>query len=66
MRDAEFCIRYCGCVLDRAEEESRVGQLFEGGGASDTAAWMQAAAESCTRETDARLSEPGQPMGDGR
>lgn len=60
-RDTEFCVRYCICMLDRLEEEGKLDALYSGSTDTELRVFVEGAASSCTRQTDAELFESMSP-----
>lgn len=58
-RDGEFCLRYCGCVLDRLEEKNILDSVFADSQGEETQTAIAAIAVQCTAEADAPLPEEG-------
>ncbi|WP_309084476.1 heparan-alpha-glucosaminide N-acetyltransferase [Chelativorans sp.] len=51
-RDEGFCRAYCGCVLDEATAQGRVGDLFATGGSRDAQSWVDNLAIQCSVENN--------------
>jgi uncharacterized membrane protein len=57
-RDAEFCTRYCVCMLDELEASGMADAVLPD---EQSAAQLQNLATLCTERTDKIMSEGGQP-----
>jgi uncharacterized membrane protein len=60
-RDAEFCTRYCVCMLDALERDDSLDRLFAGDQSAELRSRLEASAEQCTVETDNGILEGGAP-----
>lgn len=59
-RDAEFCVRYCVCMLDELEKDG-LDQVFSGSTSPELSAKMRENAGFCTAKTDGELLEGETP-----
>lgn len=57
--DAEFCTRYCACMLDSLEREGLVDQVFSGDQSETLQSRAEGLAGMCTADTDRLLREGG-------
>jgi len=58
-RDAEFCTRYCVCMLDTLERDGLVEQVFSGDESNALQSQVERLAAVCTADTDRVISEGG-------
>jgi len=59
-RDADFCARYCDCMLDTLEKDE-LGQLFGSAPSPELRAKIEENANLCTARTDGELLDGGTP-----
>jgi uncharacterized membrane protein len=59
LRDAQFCQRYCACVLDAVVVADRLDEAFGEGQNEGTQVWLGAVAGQCTAETEAWQDQAG-------
>jgi len=59
-RDADFCIAYCACALERLQSEALLDSVLEGGQDADDASRLNEIAAACTIASDM------QPEGEGQ
>jgi uncharacterized membrane protein len=60
-RDAEFCTRYCVCMLDALEPDGLLKKLFAGDQSAELRSQIETFAGQCTVETDNAILEGGAP-----
>lgn len=60
-RDAEFCTRYCACMLESLEASGDVDQLFAGNETPELRSRIEQSAGLCTMEADEQAIEGGTP-----
>ena len=60
-RDAEFCTRYCVCMLDELEANGMADAVFADAQTAAQRAQLQSLAAQCTERTDAIMSKGAQP-----
>jgi uncharacterized membrane protein len=60
-RDAEFCTRYCVCMLDALEPDGLLNRLFAGDQSAELRSKIETFAGQCTIETDNSILEGGAP-----
>lgn len=58
-RDAEFCTRYCVCMLDKLEQDDSLDQLFAGSESAGLRSRIDASAGQCTLTADEAQMEGG-------
>jgi uncharacterized membrane protein len=58
-RDAEFCVRYCVCMLDALEQDDSLDRLFAGDQSAELRSRLEASADRCTVKTDNAILEGG-------
>jgi len=51
-RDAGFCARYCGCMLEALEQDGKLDALFAGDGSAELRAQVEDLAAQCTARTE--------------
>lgn len=61
IRDAGFCERYCGCMLDSLEAAGLLEGVYSGGADDAIQSRLQELAGTCTEAADMPLSEGGTP-----
>lgn len=61
MRDAEFCTRYCVCMLDTLEKDGSLNQLFAGSETAELRSRLEESAGLCTARTDEQSFEGKTP-----
>ncbi len=59
-RDADFCVRYCACLLGALERDG-LDELFSENQSPDLRAKIQNKAETCTEETEDSTFQGGTP-----
>ena len=60
-RDAEFCTRYCVCMLDTLEQENALDRIFAGDESAELRSRLESLAGLCTARTDNALLEEAAP-----
>jgi uncharacterized membrane protein len=60
-RDAEFCTRYCVCMLDTLEKDDSLNQLFAGNETAELRSRIEESAGLCTVTADEQAIEGGTP-----
>lgn len=60
-RDAEFCVRYCVCMLDTLEKDDSLNQLFAGNETAELRSRIEESASLCTITADEQAIEEGTP-----
>lgn len=57
--DAEFCTRYCACMLDSLERDGLAEQVFSGDRSESLQSQVEGLAGMCTADTDRLMREGG-------
>ncbi len=60
-RDAAFCSRYCGCMLDRLQKGGMFEKLYQGDRSAGLQGRVRDLASTCTAETDDAMEGGGTP-----